>query len=430
MFSKALRRAVASLLVLSLLGGCAEIDRRGGLVDQIEDYVLFRADTKSHRLWRSYLLIGVLLAAARRDPRNEIDQGAIEGNLVPALAIANEAFYCLYPGTKPEVTGAAVTNLPREIPDNWTTAYSIAQAYDQPRWCQFFDERMARLDYAIYRLAATTLFSAEGRKYLSDVRDRLIGTVPVFSDGVRAAIHANKALNQATTLVDDLLNLTFKSLGPSTALLPLYRDSLELNMVVVINTLQLRCAAEPGAERERYQPTSSSSPAPGVVLGYAADSDCDALRYALSIFNRGNGDLRLWREFIRNFNGHTQTVEAYRPHFLLVSQLLVRSCKVLLATGADPNRCKERILKDALEQSAFAIDNENGTGVGPSSGTYRQLTASLFPTVQTASTRLRTRIVRPASSAPDVPATGSIPPRSPAPAGAQPVAPSPATPAR
>ena len=71
MFLRAASRVVAAVVALSMLIGCAEIDRRGGTVAEIEDYVLFAAHTKSHRLFRSYLLIGVLLAAARQGGHNE-----------------------------------------------------------------------------------------------------------------------------------------------------------------------------------------------------------------------------------------------------------------------------------------------------------------------------------------------------------------------
>lgn len=414
MFSKVLTRIVAMLVIVGLLGGCAEIDRRGGVVDQVEDYILFRADTKSHRLFRSYLLIGVLLAAARREPHNEVDQGAIEGNLKIALAIANEAFYCLYPGTAADYP--ANERPPQEIVDSaidWgTKPPAIRTEYRPPKWCQFFDERMARLDYAIYRLAMTTLFSAEGRKYLSDVRDQLIGKVPVLSDGLRAAISANKVLGQASTLVDDLLNLTFKTAGPATALLPLYRDALEVNMIVIINTLQLRCYYKGDqAKADVYKEyVSLDNPVvAGYEYPYKSEDDCDTLRHAVTIFNRGNGNLRQWREFVWYFNGSTASVEAYRPHFLLVTQLMVRSCIALLANVTKDDRCKA-VLNDALEHSAaFNIDNRTGVPDIAS----RRVTASLFPypasVTRFATTRSRPAVARTVPAVSDPQTTGSIP---------------------
>ena len=98
MFSKTVTRVIAAVVAMSLLAGCAEFDRRGGFIDQIEDSVFFRADTKTHRLLRSYLLATVLLTAARRQGHNDVDRTAIAGALEGALTVANEAYMCLYPG--------------------------------------------------------------------------------------------------------------------------------------------------------------------------------------------------------------------------------------------------------------------------------------------------------------------------------------------
>lgn len=233
--TRVIARTVALVLVASMLTGCAEFNRRGGVVAQAEDYVLFVANTKSHRLFRSYLLVGVLLAAARQAGHNEADKLAIEANMRAAVETAYEAYQCLYPnpGTKKFIT------------DNVNAAIGTLEAvsFRLPAVCQFFDEKMARLDYALFRLALTTLFNAESNASLAEIRDKMMGKIPILSDSVKAAIHATKAVNQATTLVDDLLNLSFSSAGPVLALLPLYRDSLELNMWLIIDNLTKRCQA-------------------------------------------------------------------------------------------------------------------------------------------------------------------------------------------
>lgn len=433
MFSKALRRAVASLLVLSLLGGCAEIDRRGGLVDQIEDAVFFKADTKSHRLLRSYLLATILLTAARRQGHNDVDRTAIAGALEGALAVANEAYVCLYPktykavGTLPKTQAGntiyplsapylapASDTPPGEIVDYAPGKnYAVATQYDRPVICQFFDEKMARLDYALYRLAEVTLFNEGSRQRLGDIRSRLVGKIPVLSDAAVAAVHANKALNQVTTILDDLLNLAFNSFGPLLALLPLYRDSLELNMWVIADNLRLQC-----------NPSAAPTNIDAAIESTTLSNPCASFAYAMRILKRGNGDLKVWRHFTEQMNEQLRAedvlpFEAYRPHFLLVTQLLVRSCRNVLSDGASPARC-ETVLGNALELAAFNMDN--ATGVNTEN---RQFLASLpLPGAQyilTASRRKR---------ATDPQATGSIArtpnAQQPAPAQASP-APAPTT---
>jgi len=457
MFSKALRRAVASLLVLSLVGGCAEIDRRGGFIDEIEDTVFFKADTKSHRLLRSYLLATVLLAAARRQGHNEVDRVAISGALEGALAVANEAYVCLYPGlytavdaTAPKVGDRYVYPLapkdrtpnpyakgvqaPPELVDYSSNDYlakfpvtaSYLQNFPQPRICQFFDEKMARLDYALYRLAEVTLFNEASRQRLGDIRSRLVGKIPVLSDAAIAAVHANKAVNQVTTILDDLLNLAFNSFGPVLALLPLYRDSIELNMWVIADNLRLACYNVGGerANDQLFEPGRAAET-------YSLTDPCNTFAYQMQIMKRGNGNLKLWKQFTEQINLQVAEdgilpIQAYRPHFLLVTQLLVRSCRNVLSDGANPTRC-ETVLGNALELAAFNMDNATGMNVSD-----RQFLASLpLPGARfilTASRRKRGA---------DPQSTGSIA-RTPAPqqttpaqgAPASPSAPAPAAPAR
>lgn len=371
MFSKALRRAVASLLVLSLLGGCAEINRRGGIVDQIEDTILFRADTKSHRLFRSYLLAGVLIAAARQAGHNDIDRFAIEANMKSVLEIAHEAHMCLYPPAQPAAAPAVAVALATTTQSPASPAVQKEATQDvgtpgavnfaDPKICQFFDEKMARLDYALYRLAFITLFNAENRLQLTEIRDKLAGKIPVVSDSVKAAIHANKAVNQATSIVDDLLNLSFSSAGPLLILLPLYRDSLELNMWVIVDNLTRACAAANPSfqfEEKFYQPS----------YGISRTDVCQTYAYALQITNKGNGDLGTWREFVRNMNYATFAIEAYKPHFFLVTKLIWQSCQVVLGdmTGykdeaKDYGRCQNALSK-AIEKAAFKEYGISGEG--------------------------------------------------------------------
>ncbi|SEI14609.1 hypothetical protein [Tardiphaga sp. OK245] len=385
-------RMTALVLVASMLTGCAEIDRKGGYIDQIEDAVLFRADTKTHRLLRSYLLATVLLTVARRQGHNDIDSTAIAGALEGALAIANEAYMCLYPGLYERTDDAASFPVdPSKLksrnsiggPDEitmWTSEgrlVSVTKPAQQPRWCQFFDEKMSRLDYALFRLAAVTLFNGESRQSLADIQAKLIGRIPVISDTVTAAIHVNKAANQITSIIDDLLNVAFTSAGPVLALLPVYRDSLELNMWVVTDYFALSC--------KEYWPQTYDAIIAGSATVLDAAPECAGLVSAIVALRKGNGNPKIWRDFLKQISAEyegdfskTLPVEAYRPHFFLISQLLVRSCRSVLSDGQKPKRC-EQVLTDALEKAAFNADNATGSlinsGGPPTPG--RWMTVSL-----------------------------------------------------
>ena len=383
MFSRMGIRVTAAAVVLALLGGCAEIDRRGGVADQIED-VVFKADTKSHRLLRSYLLVGILLAAAERQGVNNVDRDNIKGSLASALKVSNEAFNCLYPGTFTTGENGLGRDSGSQVPEivlDYSKPTTIsAESYTLPRWCQFFDEKMARLDLAIFRLASITLFNDRSRGQLADVRDRLVGRIPVISDSVRAAISANKVVNQASTIIDDLLNLTLASFGPATVLFPLYRDSLELNTWIIIDTLAINCA------RQRTS---------GIASGEI--DFCTTYESAYAIAGGGNAAPVNLRAFIKSVDGLSLYVEAYRPHFYVVSRLIWQSCENVFVEEAS---CKT-ILAYALETTAFNVKNATDPQTG------RRFLASLFSFQRVASTRKKPTSPTPATSEPQT--TGSIP---------------------
>ncbi|WP_441276438.1 hypothetical protein AB7783_00015 [Tardiphaga sp. 172_B4_N1_3] len=327
-------RMTALVLVASMLTGCAEFNRRGGVVAQAEDVVLFTAQTKSHRLFRSYMLIGVLMAAARQGSHNRTDINAIEGNLKAALAVAFESYQCLYPDAKG--APAAPNWMDKVTKEEVGTVNAID--FVAPRICQFFDEKMARLDYALYRLALSSLFNESANSQLSTIRDKLIGEVPVISASAKAAIFGVKAINQATTIVDDLLNLSFASLGPVVTLLPLYRDALEMNMWVIVDTLTRACW-----EDRSSQPTilllADGSTKPAYTL------DCQTKAYATYILSNGNGNIGNWRDFVWQMNYSATSIEAFQPHFALVSRHIWRSCLNLI--GPDCSK----ILTDAFNMA-------------------------------------------------------------------------------
>lgn len=386
MFSRMGVRVVAAMVATSMLVGCAEFDRRGGVVAEMEDVVLFTAQTKSHRLFRSYLLIGVLLAAARQGAHNQADAAAIEGNLRTALAISYEAYQCLYANsTDPR---AAAPSWIKEAAPAPTSSIGTFKAvnFDPPAICQFFDEKMARLDYALFRLALSTLFNAQSNVYLAEIRDKLLGEIPVVSATAKAAIYTNKALNQTTNIVDDLLNLSFSSAGPVLTLLPLYRDSLEMNMWVIVDTLTRTC------QQPYTDPVFQSDGTP--VAHY--DLNCATRDYAVYILHNGNGYLPTWRDFVRKMNYVAVDVEAYAPHFVLVSRLIWRSCYSLFA----PDDCA------AVMQGAANIASQQAMLVNAREG-GRVYSAS----INSRSRLARQPIPAPADAAPKV--TAAPPPREP-----------------
>lgn len=288
-----LGRLAAVFAVAASVAGCAEFNRRGGIGDYLGDHLLFRADTKSHRLLRSYVVVAALVTTARHQGLVEGDRHSLAGRLQATLDVVNEAYEC---------------------------RFTLRED------CVFFDEKMARLDYQIYKLALLTLFDAESQQFLLDVRDKLVGDLPVVGPLLRSTTRAVALANdvattaaQATQVVDGLLRLSEFGLKTGARITPLYRDALELDMRVILADLAGRCAR-------------------GDAGSCAARQD-GALAY-----RDGAGDLRSWRAFIRSVNGQVLLVEAEPAHFVLVSNLLWDSARKILTDPIDIARVKARIL--------------------------------------------------------------------------------------
>ena len=132
--------------------------------------------------------------------------------------------------------------------------------------------------------------------------------------------------------------------SPVLTLLPLYRDSLEMNMWIIADTLTRTCA-DPNPLPRDTMLLKDGTPAPSFAL------DCQTKAYAFYILNYGNGDLRAWRNFAFQMNYVGMGIEAYAPHFVLVSRLIWRSCSNLLKQ-AD---CTDVLTKAIAQASGESI---------------------------------------------------------------------------
>jgi len=299
---------VAGLCLIVGLSGCAEVNRRGGVLAGFGDNVLFPANTKSHRLLRAYVVIGALTAVARNAGLADIEKDSMSGRLKATLSIAQEAYECLYPA-RSRVQWLDSKELPQYV------------SKDEPVGCIFFDERMARLNYALYKLAADILLDPDSQSLFADVRDRLIGNVPVVGSAIRTATKALEATEEATAVVHEslslansIIRLSFVSSRRYIYLAPIYRDALELDMRLVIHALEENC------------------------YGDRSTTDCvKKIAEGKLLLDDARGDLQDWREYLATApaslptDGRPLLVHAYPIHFAVVTRWLFRSCVTVFA---------------------------------------------------------------------------------------------------
>src|SRR5690242_7078994 len=192
---------LASLAVICVsLLGCAEVNERGGILAYGGDKLVFPAAGKGHRVLRAYVITGALASIARTKGIPGPEQASFYGSLAGSLELTKEAFICAYQSTD---------------------------------GCIFFDEKMARLDYAIFKLAVQVLIDDQQKKLGTQIRDSLLGEIPILTplskvatNTVMTAGQIGKAAGQTSDLLTAILELDYSGLITIGRITPLYRDAV------------------------------------------------------------------------------------------------------------------------------------------------------------------------------------------------------------
>lgn len=330
-----LRVAVLLFSVFALVG-CAEFSNRGGFVDQIEDSLLFPATTKTHRLLRSYALVGAFAAVARRSDMNEAERKLVAPLLKTAKSTAIEAYKCLYPNVSINFNDVSPTAINEGVRD-----LKALNKY-QPIHCMFFDEKMARLDYDIYKLAAYVLADRNQKRGFT-ITATMLSDAPLIGPLINATARLLGAVTDAAAVaqitanfVNDVIRLAYSIDSRTAYLFPVYRDIVELDMRIVIDWATLNC------------PDSARTDAPA----------CSLLATGRDYFLDGYGDVGKWREFLRLVGSSYYGIQAYPHHFAVVSKWIFQSCDVIAPDKAD---CTDLLAFDSRNPKnliGYRVDKE------------------------------------------------------------------------
>jgi hypothetical protein len=216
-------------------------------------------------------------------------------------------------------------------------------AYESRSGCVFFDEKMARLDYNLYKLALLVLVNAETKALFAYIQKELVPQIPVVTPAVEAAAAAGKAATETATVatqvvdvVDSLVRLGYNAVETLGPLLPLYRDAQELDMKVVLDMLARKCVAnlKPVTVALTMKPFAQTlddyfdhNPAP-------ATTPCIDFKDAVAIYKWGNGDLGQWRQFTKEMNvKYISDMTPTSDHFVAVSSAFLSGCEQMFSAN-------------------------------------------------------------------------------------------------
>lgn len=327
--------AIAALAMIPL-GGCAgffgaELNNRGGYLDQKLDSKWIVADTKQMRVLRAYAMIGSL-ARMSRENYYKSERQLIAQHISTAVNVAFDAYAC---------------------------------AYSRPGECVYFDERMAELEVSVIRLAIAVFSKHENESLFQLVASQADDSAPLlkvlFSAGklVDAASTATDAVASTGKLVKALLNFGEAAYFTGRRAGALYRDSIELAMIATLGSLDVQCL---------WRSNKIKSTDHDVMLTYhqfygGADptlDPCKSFKIGLAAWRQGSGDLADWKEFL-----DTDAVK-FRKYlipgetaFIQASDLIWRACDQIAETPGQLGTCLgHRGLKAAAKECGITKSGE------------------------------------------------------------------------
>ncbi len=296
-------RLIAVLAACTLVVGCAEFRHRGGVLAQIADKVVFPASAKGHRVLRAYVVLAALVTVANSRGVPSGDKLALRGRVFQTLESIQAAFIC---------------------------------AYATQSGCIFFDQKMARVDYNLYKLALNVLVTSETRALITQLQGEILPKIPVVGSTLLAASSAAETAGHVATagvetvqIVESLIKLGYDAGSTVAPLFPLYRDAQELDMVVVVDMLARRCAA--GASLRVTQDQMAFRDNLALVLDPRRLPDvpeCGAFVAGMSIYKLGNGYLEEWRQFTKEMSKlYLADMTPSSDHFVEISSMIALACE-------------------------------------------------------------------------------------------------------
>lgn len=385
MFRAMLALACACLSAVSLQGCVAlldaELNNRGGWIDQKLDDRWMIADTKQMRTLRAYVLIGSAIRMAR--PKYDSERKLIVAHANAAVAVASDAFYC---------------------------------AYAQPGRCIYFDERMVEAEMAVLRLIVAAMSTKDDQDLFTELGKQVGETFPILKslDALTKAVDTAAAVadtTQATAkLLQNLITAGQLTYVTGRRMGALYRDSIELQMMAVISSLDAMCAVRTNTTVDYTSPVSVSKTSgayderfshKGLSASerwstdnfYGAPSElpdtCAAWREGVDTWHRGAGDLSAWKTYL---SGPAALYRSYiipnTNTFVQASDLVWRACEHLTSDIDERSECIGRT-KNTEESGVIqcAVDWERNprealktvTGAGLNDASLKRMRANGDP---------------------------------------------------
>lgn len=291
-----------------LLAGCAEFTHRGGILAKIADKAIFPASAKGHRVLRAYVVMAALVTVANNRGVPSGDKLALRGRVIQTLESIQDAFIC---------------------------------AYATQSGCIFFDQKMAKVDYNLYKLALNVLITSETKALITQLQGELLPKIPVVGSTLLAASSAAETAGHVVTagvetvqIAESLIKLGYDAGSAIAPLFPIYRDAQELDMVVVVDMLARRCAVN-GPVRVAQDQNAFRDNLVLVLDPQHLPSapECRSFIAGMNVYKLGNGYLEDWRLFTAEMSKlYLADMTPSSDHFVEISSMITSACEQIAST--------------------------------------------------------------------------------------------------
>ena len=322
------RQLMAAVIIALLCQGCAlsfidsELNNRGGFIDKKLDQHWMVADTKKMRVLRAYILIGSL-ARMPRDKHYKSERETIVQHISSAIAVASDAYNC---------------------------------AYTRPGECVYFDERMAELESSVARLAIAVFSKEENESLFKVVVDQFSETFPAvktvtslpdFLDAIALTSNGQLIANGGK-LLQSIIKFAQTGYIVGRRVGALYRDSIELDMITVLTSLDLQFElkkqyADVAAKNEKA--IKFKNVAWKTYWQFAGPlgtnlKPCQDFENGLNLWHRGSGDFSDWTNFLDTTAlPYRKVVIPNENSFIQASDLIWRACEQMDGDTATIAKC-------------------------------------------------------------------------------------------
>jgi hypothetical protein len=343
---------LTALSILVLPGCGSELNNHGGWLDAKLDHKWMIADTKQMRVLRAYVLIGSIARMAQTKYPSERE--LIVRHVNVAVQVVSDAYYC---------------------------------AYSQPGRCVYFDERMVEAEVAALRLLVAVLSDKEDEELFEAVSKQASKTFPLLKavDSVSKLVDAVTSTGElainAAQLIKSVIQAGQAAYFQGRRLGALYRDSIELEMLTVVSSLDTMCAVKHGGHYASYESTGNRGYFEKALTKdeqWAVDNfyglpeelpeTCDDWRKGYKIWRKGAGDLSEWKTYLSSVAVlHSQWIIPNDSAFIQASDLIWRACENLtsdldqqsVCIGRAPIKTQGEIIECAIKTDELSVPEAN-----------------------------------------------------------------------